>query len=404
MNYHKNSFLFKQNSSNTNNISNKNSIESTTSSPFKTSYLQGRFGNQALLHLLGKPLQTKLNLSDPDDIYEKEADRIADQVMRMPQSHLQRKPLQTHQTIQPEEIDENELISDETESCINRLSGQGSPISDEVRSFMEPRFGADFSNVRIHTDSNAASVAQQINAKAFTVGNDVAFNTGEYVPETENGKQLLAHELTHVLQQQSHQVQRENLTPPEATTPGATITLPASLRSMVGNVNYYQARNDDYLSRHTTPPPPDYYLNYGDRYARRFTTELRPTLSAEGQRWVDRTFVLLQEAIENRRDADPAAFDRLEQDEDAFREFAYGTHSQAYLDGGLRYLPMEDLARIAATPDFFDIASIDGISQIIETGIGIVPQWVDDSVTTPGARFLQNVENEILNLYNVPYF
>jgi hypothetical protein len=185
-------------------------------------------------------------------------------------------------------------------------------------------------------------------------------------------------------------------------TPAATTKQPASLRSMVGNVNYYQTRNSDYLSRHTTPPPPDYYLNYGDRYARRFTTKLRPTLSEAGQRWVDRTFVLLQEAIENRRDANPDAFDLLEQDEDAFRKFAYGTHSQAYLDGGLRYLPPGDLAKIAAEPDFADILTIDGISQIIETGIGIVPQWVDDSVITPGAQLLQEVENEILNQYNVP--
>ncbi len=170
--------------------------------------LNRAFGNQAMVHLLNRrTIQTRRSMSDPNDFSEREADLVADQVMRMPPPHFQCKPLQTYHTIQPKTINENDLISDETESRINQLSGQGLPISDEVRSFMEPRFGADFSNVRIHTDTNAAKAAQQINAKAFTVGNDIAFNAGEYTPETENGKQLLAHELTHVLQQ-STQIQR----------------------------------------------------------------------------------------------------------------------------------------------------------------------------------------------------
>jgi hypothetical protein len=66
---------------------------------------------------------------------------------------------------------------------------------------MEPRFGTDFSAVRVHTDSNAQSLARSVNAQAFTVGNDVVFGAGQYAPESDSGKRLLAHELTHVIQQ-----------------------------------------------------------------------------------------------------------------------------------------------------------------------------------------------------------
>ena len=79
------------------------------------------------------------------------------------------------------------------------LSGQ--PLDAATRSFMEPRFGHDFSNVRVHTDARAAQSAQAVNALAFTVGRDVVFGAGQYAPGTVRGSQLLAHELTHVVQQ-----------------------------------------------------------------------------------------------------------------------------------------------------------------------------------------------------------
>ncbi|MBL0341286.1 MAG: DUF4157 domain-containing protein [Bacteroidetes bacterium] len=70
-----------------------------------------------------------------------------------------------------------------------------------TRSFMENRFGADFGNVKIHTDSQSSHLNRELNAKAFTVGNDIYFNSGKYSPQSESGKHLLAHELTHVVQQ-----------------------------------------------------------------------------------------------------------------------------------------------------------------------------------------------------------
>jgi hypothetical protein len=115
---------------------------------------------------------------------------------------------------------------------------------------------------------------------------------------------------------------------------------------------------------------------------------LLPKLSAKGQAWIWKTFRLLQMAIENRLSANPAAFDALEKDAAAFKKFAYDTHPKAYLDGGLHELPVTDLARIAATPDLGDIMTLDGASQILKTGVGIVPQWAGDTkdATVEGAK------------------
>ena len=89
------------------------------------------------------------------------------------------------------------------------LSSSGQPLNAGTRAFMEPRFGHDFSKVRIHTDAKAAESAQAVNALAYTVGRDVVFGAGQYTPGMSQGRRLLAHELTHVVQQKmipDHQV------------------------------------------------------------------------------------------------------------------------------------------------------------------------------------------------------
>lgn len=161
-------------------------------------------------------------------------------------------------------------------------------------------------------------------------------------------------------------------------------TLPKPLPGLIGNVNYYKERNADYLSRHGAPPPPDYYLSYGDKYARRFTTVLRPKLSGDGQRWLDKTFVLLQSAMEGRLVKNRKAYDALEMDASAFRSFAYGTHPDAYLGGGLSTLGPADLFQIASTPDLGDLATLDGVSQILETGVRLLPQWGGQAIDAVG--------------------
>jgi hypothetical protein len=92
-------------------------------------------------------------------------------------------------------------VTHATSSGIQSLQGGGRPLSRLERSFFEPRFGADFSNVRVHNDTLAASAAQAVNARAFTHGHNLVFGAGEYSSESLAGRKLLAHELTHVLQQ-----------------------------------------------------------------------------------------------------------------------------------------------------------------------------------------------------------
>ncbi len=82
------------------------------------------------------------------------------------------------------------------------LNSEGHPLDSSTRNFFEPRFGYDFSNVKVHTDSVAAKSAQSINALAYTSGNNIVFNNQQYSPNTDSGKKLLGHELTHVVQQQ----------------------------------------------------------------------------------------------------------------------------------------------------------------------------------------------------------
>ena len=87
------------------------------------------------------------------------------------------------------------------ESQLNNSKGGGSPLPDEVRSFMEARFRADLSQVRVHTGSEAVEMNKDLNAQAFTHGKDIYFGSGRYNPGSSEGKHLLAHELTHVIQQ-----------------------------------------------------------------------------------------------------------------------------------------------------------------------------------------------------------
>ncbi len=97
--------------------------------------------------------------------------------------------------------DNSSVNAEGLEQQLGNSKGGGSPLSDEARSFMEPRFGTDFSDVKVHTDSSAVQMNQDIQAQAFTHGQDIYFNSGKYSPDTNEGKSLLAHELTHVVQQ-----------------------------------------------------------------------------------------------------------------------------------------------------------------------------------------------------------
>ncbi|MCD4807234.1 MAG: DUF4157 domain-containing protein [Methanococcoides sp.] len=201
-------------------------------------------------------------IGQPGDKYEQEADRVADAVMRMPEPGVQRqvepeeeetlqsKPLANQITslvqiqrqeepeeeeemlqakplaeeitplvqrqVEPEEKEEElqakatsghlSEVTPHLESNILSLKGGGQPLSENDRTFFEPRFGRDFSQVRVHSDAQAAESARAVNARAYTVGRDVSFESGQYTPGTSEGKRLIAHELTHVVQQSANEM------------------------------------------------------------------------------------------------------------------------------------------------------------------------------------------------------
>src|SRR6185369_3962784 len=100
-----------------------------------------------------------------------------------------------------DQIEQQPASSQGVQSQIDSFKGGGQPLPPTLRASFESRFGHDFGEVRIHAGAQAAEAAESINAQAFTVGQDVAFAAGQYSPETGEGQRLLAHELTHVIQQ-----------------------------------------------------------------------------------------------------------------------------------------------------------------------------------------------------------
>ena len=145
------------------------------------------------------PVQRKLAIGEPDDPLEREADRVADQVMRMPAGQG---PASQNQPLQSNPAGSTQTATGETPGLVQDvLRSPGEPLDEETRAFMEPRFGADFSGVRVHTDANAAESAQAMNALAYTAGRDIVLDSRRYGSKETERRRLLAHELTHVLQQ-----------------------------------------------------------------------------------------------------------------------------------------------------------------------------------------------------------
>ncbi len=206
--------------------------------------LHQNIGNQAI----GRLLQTKQKLSQPGDKSELEAERVAEKVMRMsdnplqPQSEeeevIQKQSAEEEEEVQrqPQEREEERLqqqtneeeqdelqrqaeegeentvspkrkagskpvITPKVSRNIEQMRGRGEPLPRAERSFFEPRFDFDFSGVRIHKDTRAAETARDLRARAFTLGREVVFRSGEYAPGTIRGRKLLSHELAHVVQQ-----------------------------------------------------------------------------------------------------------------------------------------------------------------------------------------------------------
>ncbi|MEM7092086.1 MAG: DUF4157 domain-containing protein [Actinomycetota bacterium] len=211
--------------------------------------LQRNAGNRATQNLL----QPKLSVGAADDVYEREADQVASEVMsdiqRMDEEELMAKRVEDVQRVEDEELmmkpavqriedeelmakrvegvqrvegiqrmDEEELmmkpavqrdaigleggeLDAETDQQIEQARGGGRELDGGLRRKMEGSFGVDFSGVRVHDNAGANDLNEKIQARAFTTGSDIFFRSGEYDPSSSGGQELLAHELTHVVQQ-----------------------------------------------------------------------------------------------------------------------------------------------------------------------------------------------------------
>lgn len=183
--------------------------------------LQRTIGNQAILRLLRSGrLQAKLTIGQPGDVYEQEADRVAEQVMRMPEPQDRATVSRQAQGIRIQrmcaECEEEEKalhaknipggtpeVTLDLEGHINASRGGGHPLPESVRAFFEPCFGHHFSGIRVHTNGDADKLNRALSARAFTTGQAIYFRDGEYNTSSSSGRELLAHELTHVVQQMS---------------------------------------------------------------------------------------------------------------------------------------------------------------------------------------------------------
>ncbi len=239
----------------------------THSSAHPIEQLQGSIGNRAVNRLLaGKPvvqtkplfrgishelaIQAKLTIGAAGDKYEQEADSIAEQVVSQmngqENSQIQRKPM-------PEEDEELQMkpivqrigegnsmtAAPEFEASIQQAKSGGQPLANTIREPMEQAFGTDFSGVKVHTDTQSHQLNQSINAQAFTTGQNIFFRQDVYSPNSREGQELLAHELTHVVQQNGRQ--NGEVETKSTNTISSIQNAPTSIQAKLGRQTRVQA-------------------------------------------------------------------------------------------------------------------------------------------------------------------
>jgi hypothetical protein len=209
-------------------------VDINSASPEAVKQLQRMVGNQMVARMVAdsrqaRPpaaqrsivrVQAKLTVGPVGDRYEREADQIASQVMRMktpvqrPQDKEEQQGVQRTPEIQRSSpaADQGSFDVDKGwEQRLNSSKGKGQPLPDSTRSFMESRFKSDFGKVRVHSGGDSVQMSKEINAQAFTRGSDIHFAAGKYNPHSSGGQKLLAHELTHVVQQGGAVQRREEI-------------------------------------------------------------------------------------------------------------------------------------------------------------------------------------------------
>ncbi|MFH7026536.1 MAG: DUF4157 domain-containing protein [Heteroscytonema crispum UTEX LB 1556] len=186
--------------------------ELTDNQSFRKSSFQHDFSQVPISTVSSSIIQPKLKIGAVGDKYEQEADRVARQVvsqMNAPGGETvqrEEKPeedekLQMKPMIQRQAAGDGMAATPEVETSIQQARGSGQPLASNIKKPMEQAFAADFSGVKVHTDAQSDQLNQSIQAKAFTTGQNIFFRRGEYNPGSQGGKELIAHELTHVVQQ-----------------------------------------------------------------------------------------------------------------------------------------------------------------------------------------------------------
>ena len=239
--------------------------------------LHQTLGNQGVQRLLREGvIQAKLRVSQPGDIYEREADRIAEQVVRMPAPGERKEPPcaacagggSTCSKCAARDAMVQRRIGDagpgraDASAPDNLLQalGPGRPLDPATRAYFEPRFGYDFSQVRVHSDTRAAESARSVNALAYTVGSNVVFGAEQYAPASSAGQRLLAHELAHVAQQGASRPVLADRIEGSSSPPPARPGAPIALRPHTPALRLTPARIG--IQRQPQPPPDRNQLCY----------------------------------------------------------------------------------------------------------------------------------------------
>jgi hypothetical protein len=194
------------------NSEDRNTILTDTTSP----QFGHDFSRIPTIHPTVRAIQRKLAINTPEDEYEHEADRVAAQVMRMPEPKLQRactrsgecpkcqtknQAHENHSLQTKPAASSDPALTEAPPSILNVLRSPGRPLDPTTRGFMETRFGHNFADIRIHTDNAAGESARAIGALAYASGRHIVFAPGQFSPSSSDGRKILAHELTHTIQQ-----------------------------------------------------------------------------------------------------------------------------------------------------------------------------------------------------------
>lgn len=322
-------------------------VEDTTSffqkeqgAPFFSSGPQQGQGNKPFFS--PATVQPKLSIGKPDDQYEQEADAVADKVVSqlphapaatsvqrqcanceadeqlqkleseeqehsLPETTIQRKPIfesqeepaerdtiqrkcaaceQEEGKIQAKAVGSEPMASSALQNQLNNTKGSGQSLPEATRSSMESAIGADFSGVRVHTDRSAVQMNKELGAQAFTHGKDVYFNAGKYDTTSNGGQHLLAHELTHVVQQGGGEIKKQDVCEAEDTSeqdtsltdenssmePAPEMCYAPEEKSLISKVNQYRftpiivyasVRPSLGIRLHASPTPDD--LDYKNK-------------------------------------------------------------------------------------------------------------------------------------------